>query len=170
MFNDKLQMVKSSVRTQKVRDLLGDQSFDEKSLEYFLDVLNEIGESMDLARGIVDLSGRNMDLDYVRNAFNREKRIGNILLADKVFEDDKDEVDSYIDSICVEYAKFIHEGVGLINFKNRVQEITNLLTDSSEYDFHDFIVSMAKSYDEELKDITCDNKNTNHKRRLVVVS
>ena len=76
MFNDKLQMVKSSVRTQKVRDLLGDQSFDEKSLEYFLDVLNEIGESMDLARGIVDLSGRNMDLDYVRNAFNREKRIG----------------------------------------------------------------------------------------------
>ena len=97
MFNDKLQMVKSSVRAQKVRDLLGDQSFDEKSLEYFLDVLNEIGESMDLARGIVDLSGRNMDLDYVRNAFNREKRIGNILLADKVFEDDKVEVDSYID-------------------------------------------------------------------------
>ena len=32
MFNDKLQMVKSSVRTQKVRDLLGDQPFDEKSL------------------------------------------------------------------------------------------------------------------------------------------
>ena len=175
MFTDKLQMVKSSVRTQKVRDLLGDKSFDERSLEYFLDVLNELGESMDLARGNIDLSGRNMNLEYVRRAFDREREIGNILLSDDVCEDDKVELYSYVDSICVEYAKFIHEGVGLLNFKQRVQDITDTLTDSSDYDFHDLLVSMAKSYDEELRDIKCNNKNddnnnnnTNANRRRLV--
>ena len=89
----------------------------------------------------------------------QQDKIVDILLSDDVCEDDKVELYSYVDSICVEYAKFIHEGVGLLNFKQRVQDITDTLTDSSDYDFHDLLVSMAKSYDEELRDIKCNNKN-----------
>lgn len=168
MFIDDLQAAKNNIRTQKVKDLLGDKEYDEKSFNYFVDVLNELGESMDLARGIIDISDKDMSIDYVKNTYNRERRIGFILLGNDIDEFEKTDVNSYIDSICVEYAKFIYE-VGLINFTNRVRDIANTITDSNSYDYHDVLIAMARSYDKELKNSNFDKTN-NHAKKIIAVS
>ena len=67
----------------------------------------------------------------------------------------------------IEYSKFLYE-VGLINFRTRVQDITNAITGSNDYDYHDLLVSMARSYDKELKDASQKEKNVNQKRFIAV--
>ena len=161
MFTDKSQIVKNNARSQRVKDLLGDKDYDQKSFTYFVDILNELGEAMDLARDYIDISGKDMNLEFVRNCYVRERAVGNILLADILREDDREFVDSYIDSVCVEYSKFLYE-VGLINFRTRVQDITNAITESSDYDYHDLLVSMARSYDKELKDVSQNEKSVDN--------
>ena len=167
MFTDKSQIVKNNARSQRVKDLLGDKDYDQKSFTYFVDILNELGEAMDLARDYIDISGKDMNLEFVRNCYVRERAVGNILLADILREDDKEFVDSYIDSVCVEYSKFLYE-VGLINFRTRVQDITNAITESSDYDYHDLLVSMARSYDKELKDVSQNEKSVDQTRLVAV--
>ena len=167
MFTDESQIVKNTARFQKVKDLLGDKEYDQKSFGYFVDVLNELGEAMDLARDYIDVSNRDMNSEFVRNCYVRERAVGNILLADSLDKNDREIVDSYIDSICVEYSKFLYE-VGLINFRTRVQDITDVITGSSDYDYHDLLVSMARSYDKELKDASQKEKNVNQKRFIAV--
>ena len=167
MFTDKSQIVKNNARSQRVKDLLGDKDYDQKSFTYFVDILNELGEAMDLARDYIDISGKDMNLEFVRNCYVRERAVGNILLADILREDDREFVDSYIDSVCVEYSKFLYE-VGLINFRTRVQDITNAITESSDYDYHDLLVSMARSYDKELKDVSQNEKSVNQTRLVAV--
>ena len=167
MFTDKSQIVKNNARSQRVKDLLGDKDYDQKSFTYFVDILNELGEAMDLARDYIDISGKDMNSEFVRNCYVRERAVGNILLADILREDDREFVDSYIDSVCVEYSKFLYE-VGLINFRTRVQDITNAITESSDYDYHDLLVSMARSYDKELKDVSHDENNIVQTRLVAV--
>lgn len=167
MFTDKSQIVKNNARSQRVKDLLGDKDYDQKSFTYFVDILNELGEAMDLARDYIDISGKDMNLEFVRNCYVRERAVGNILLADILREDDREFVDSYIDSVCVEYSKFLYE-VGLINFRTRVQDITNAITESSDYDYHDLLVSMARSYDKELKDVSQNEKSVDQTRLVAV--
>ena len=167
MFTDKSQIVKNNTRSQRVKDLLGDKDYDQKSFTYFVDILNELGEAMDLARDYIDISGKDMNLEFVRNCYVRERAVGNILLADILREDDREFVDSYIDSVCVEYSKFLYE-VGLINFRTRVQDITNAITESSDYDYHDLLVSMARSYDKELKDVSQNEKSVDQTRLVAV--
>ena len=122
---------------------------------------------MDLARDYIDISDKDMNSEFVRNCYVRERAIGNILLADILREDDKEFVDSYIDSVCVEYSKFLYE-VGLINFRTRVQDITNAITESSDYDYHELLVSMARSYDKELKDVSQNEKSVDQTRLVAV--
>ena len=167
MFTDKSQIVKNNARSQRVKDLLGDKDYDQKSFTYFVDILNELGEAMDLARGYIDISDKDMNSEFLRNCYVRERAVGNILLADILREDDKEFVDSYIDSVCVEYSKFLYE-VGLINFRTRVQDITNAITESSDYDYHDLLVSMARSYDKELKDVSQNEKSVDQTRLVAV--
>ena len=167
MFTDKSQIVKNNARSQRVKDLLGDKDYDQKSFTYFVDILNELGEAMDLARDYIDISDKDMNSEFVRNCYVRERAIGNILLADILREDDKEFVDSYIDSVCVEYSKFLYE-VGLINFRTRVQDITNAITESSDYDYHELLVSMARSYDKELKDVSQNEKSVDQTRLVAV--
>ncbi len=167
MFTDKSQIVKNNTRSQRVKDLLGDKDYDQKSFTYFVDILNELGEAMDLARDYIDISDKDMNSEFVRNCYVRERAVGNILLADILREDDKEFVDSYIDSVCVEYSKFLYE-VGLINFRTRVQDITNAITESSDYDYHDLLVSMARSYDKELKDVSQNEKSVDQTRLVAV--
>ena len=167
MFTDKSQIVKNNARSQRVKGLLGDKDYDQKSFTYFVDILNELGEAMDLARGYIDISDKDMNSEFVRNCYVRERAVGNILLADILREDDKEFVDSYIDSVCVEYSKFLYE-VGLINFRTRVQDITNAITESSDYDYHDLLVSMARSYDKELKDVSQNEKSVDQTRLVAV--
>ena len=167
MFTDKSQIVKNNARSQRVKDLLGDKDYDQKSFTYFVDILNELGEAMDLARGYIDISDKDMNSEFVRNCYVRERAVGNILLADILREDDKEFVDSYIDSVCVEYSKFLYE-VGLINFRTRVQDITNAITESSDYDYHELLVSMARSYDKELKDVSQNEKSVDQTRLVAV--
>lgn len=167
MFTDKSQIVKNNARSQRVKDLLGDKDYDQKSFTYFVDILNELGEAMDLARDYIDISDKDMNSEFVRNCYVRERAVGNILLADILREDDKEFVDSYIDSVCVEYSKFLYE-VGLINFRTRVQDITNAITESSDYDYHDLLVSMARSYDKELKDVSQNEKSVDQTRLVAV--
>ena len=167
MFTDKSQIVKNAARSQRVKDLLGDKDYDQKSFTYFVDILNELGEAMDLARGYIDISDKDMNSEFVRNCYVRERAVGNILLADNLREDDRKFVDSYIDSVCVEYSKFLYE-VGLINFRTRVQDITDVITGSSDYDYHDLLVSMARSYDKELKDVSQNEKSVNQTRLVAV--
>ncbi|MBQ1550730.1 MAG: hypothetical protein IIZ67_01385 [Bacilli bacterium] len=167
MFTDKSQIVKNNARSQRVKDLLGDKDYDQKSFTYFVDILNELGEAMDLARDYIDISGKDMNLEFVRNCYVRERAVGNILLADILRVDDREFVDSYIDSVCVEYSKFLYE-VGLINFRTRVQDITNAITESSDYDYHDLLVSMARSYDKELKDVSQNEKSVDQTRLVAV--
>lgn len=167
MFTDESQIVKNTARSQRVKDLLGDREYDQKSFGYFVDVLNELGEAMDLARGYIDISNKDMNSEFVRNCYVRERAVGNILLADSLDKNDREVVDSYIDSVCVEYSKFLYE-VGLINFRTRVQDITNAITGSNDYDYHDLLVSMARSYDKELKDASQKEKNVNQKRFIAV--
>ena len=167
MFTDESQIVKNTARFQKVKDLLGDKEYDQKSFGYFVDVLNELGEAMDLARGYIDISNKDMNSEFVRNCYVRERAVGNILLSDSLDKNDREIVDSYIDSVCVEYSKFLYE-VGLINFRTRVQDITNVITGSNDYDYHDLLVSMARSYDKELKDVSQNEKSVNQKRFIAV--
>lgn len=167
MFTDKTQIAKNTARSQMVKDLLGDKEYDKKSFTYFVDVLNELGEAMDLARGNIDISGKDMTEEYVRNAYFRERAVGNILLATEMRGYEKDIIDSYIDSICVEYAKFLYE-VGLINFRRGVQDITNLIAESSEYDYHDLLTNMAISYDEQLKNVSYDENVISAKKLAAV--
>ena len=167
MFTDKSQIVKNNARSQRVKGLLGDKDYDQKSFTYFVDILNELGEAMDLARGYIDISDKDMNSEFVRNCYVRERAVGNILLADNLREDDRKFVDSYIDSVCVEYSKFLYE-VGLINFRTRVQDITDVITGSSDYDYHDLLVSMARSYDKELKDVSQNEKSVNQTRLVAV--
>ena len=167
MFTDKSQIVKNNARSQRVKDLLGDKDYDQKSFTYFVDILNELGEAMDLARDYIDISGKDMNLEFVRNCYVRERAVGNILLADILRVDDREFVDSYIDSVCVEYSKFLYE-VGLINFRTRVQDITNAITESSDYDYHELLVSMARSYDKELKDVSQNEKSVDQTRLVAV--
>ena len=167
MFTDKSQIVKNNARSQRVKDLLGDKDYDQKSFTYFVDILNELGEAMDLARDYIDISGKDMNLEFVRNCYVRERAVGNILLADILRVDDREFVDSYIDSVCVEYSKFLYE-VGLINFRTRVQDITNAITESSDYDYHDLLVSMARSHDKELKDVSQNEKSVDQTRLVAV--
>ena len=167
MFTDKSQIVKNNARSQRVKGLLGDKDYDQKSFTYFVDILNELGEAMDLARGYIDISDKDMNSEFVRNCYVRERAVGNILLADILREDDKEFVDSYIDSVCVEYSKFLYE-VGLINFRTRVQDITNAITESSDYDYHELLVSMARSYDKELKDVSQNEKSVDQTRLVAV--
>ncbi len=167
MFTDKSQIVKNNTRSQRVKDLLGDKDYDQKSFTYFVDILNELGEAMDLARDYIDISDKDMNSEFVRNCYVRERAVGNILLADILREDDKEFVDSYIDSVCVEYSKFLYE-VGLINFRTRVQDITNAITESSDYDYHELLVSMARSYDKELKDVSQNEKSVDQTRLVAV--
>ena len=167
MFTDKSQIVKNNARSQRVKGLLGDKDYDQKSFTYFVDILNELGEAMDLARDNIDLSDKDMNSEFVRNCYVRERTVGNILLADILREDDKEFVDSYIDSVCVEYSKFLYE-VGLINFRTRVQDITDVITESNDYDYHDLLVSMARSYDKELKDVSQNEKSVDQTRLVAV--
>ena len=167
MFTDKSQIVKNNTRSQRVKDLLGDKDYDQKSFTYFVDILNELGEAMDLARDYIDISDKDMNSEFVRNCYVRERAVGNILLADILREDDKEFVDSYIDSVCVEYSKFLYE-VGLINFRTRVQDITNAITESSDYDYHELLVSMARSYDKELKDVSQNEKSVDQTKLVAV--
>ena len=167
MFTDKSQIVKNAARSQRVKDLLGDKDYDQKSFIYWVDGFNEFGEAMDLARDYIDISGKDMNSEFVRNCYVRERAVGNILLADNLREDDRKFVDSYIDSVCVEYSKFLYE-VGLINFRTRVQDITDVITGSSDYDYHDLLVSMARSYDKELKDVSQNEKSVNQTRLVAV--
>ena len=157
MFTDKSQIIKNNTRSQRVKDLLGDKDYDQKSFTYFVDILNELGEAMDLARGYIDISDKDMNSEFVRKCYLRERTVGNILLTDTLREDERDFVDSYIDSVCVEYSKFLYE-VGLINFSTKIQDITNIITESGDYDYHDLLVNMARSYDKELKDVSQDRK------------
>ena len=167
MFTDKSQIVKNNARSQRVKDLLGDKDYDQKSFTYFVDILNELGEAMDLARGNIDIGGKDMNSEFVRKCYTRERAVGNILLADSMVDSERDIVDSYIDSVCVEYSKFLYE-VGLINFRTRVQDITNAITESSDYDYHDLLVSMARSYDKELKDVSQNEKSVDQTRLIAV--
>lgn len=167
MFTDESQIVKNTARSQRVKDLLGDKEYDQKSFGYFVDVLNELGEAMDLARDYIDISNKDMNSEFVRNCYVRERAVGNILLSDSLDKNDREVVDSYIDSVCVEYSKFLYE-VGLINFRTRVQDITNVITGSNDYDYHDLLVSMARSYDKELKDASQNEKSVNQKRFIAV--
>ena len=167
MFTDKSQIVKNNARSQRVKDLLGDKDYDQKSFTYFVDILNELGEAMDLARDYIDISDKDMNSEFVRNCYVRERAVGNILLADSLDNNDREVVDSYIDSVCVEYSKFLYE-VGLINFRTRVQDITNAITESSDYDYHDLLVSMARSYDKELKDVSQNEKSVDQTRLVAV--
>ena len=167
MFTDKSQIIKNNIRSQRVKDLLGDKDYDQKSFTYFVDILNELGEAMDLARGNIDIGGKDMNSEFVRNCYVRERAVGNILLADSMVDSERDIVDSYIDSVCVEYSKFLYE-VGLINFRTRVQDITNAITESSDYDYHDLLVSMARSYDKELKDVSQNEKSVDQTRLVAV--
>ena len=167
MFTDKSQIVKNNARSQRVKGLLGDKDYDQKSFTYFVDILNELGEAMDLARGYIDVSDKDMNSEFVRKCYLRERAVGNILLADTLREDERDFVDSYIDSVCVEYSKFLYE-VGLINFSTKIQDITNIITESCDYDYHDLLVNMARSYDKELKDVSQDEK-IDVQTRLVAV-
>ena len=167
MFTDKSQIVKNNTRSQRVKDLLGDKDYDQKSFTYFVDILNELGEAMDLARGNIDIGGKDMNSEFVRKCYTRERAVGNILLADSMVDSERDIVDSYIDSVSVEYANFLYE-VGLINFRTRVQDITNAITESSDYDYHDLLVNMARSYDKELKDVSHDENNIVQTRLVAV--
>ena len=167
MFTDESQIVKNTARSQRVKDLLGDREYDQKSFGYFVDVLNELGEAMDLARDYIDISNKDMNSEFVRNCYVRERAVGNILLSDSLDKNDREVVDSYIDSVCVEYSKFLYE-VGLINFRTRVQDLTNVITGSNDYDYHDLLVSMARSYDKELKDASQNEKSVNQKRFIAV--
>ena len=56
----------------------------------------------------------------------------------------------------------------MINFRTRVQDITNAITGSNDYDYHDLLVSMARSYDKELKEASQKEKNVNQKRFIAV--
>ena len=168
MFIDELQLAKNTIRSQKVKDLLGNKDYDDKSFKYFVDVLNELGEAMDVARDSVDTSCRDLSIESVRNVYLREKEIGNILLSGKMNEEERKSVYSYIDSVSIEYAKFLYE-VGLVDFKCRLQNITDLITDSTNFDYHAMLTCMAKKYDEELKDFTYDIVNDNN-RKLVIAS
>ena len=93
MFTDESQIVKNTARSQRVKDLLGDKEYDQKSFGYFVDVLNELGEAMDLARGYIDISNKDMNSEFVRNCYVRERAVGNILLADSLDKNDRVVVD-----------------------------------------------------------------------------
>ena len=44
---------------------------------------------MDLARGYIDISNKDMNSEFVRNCYVRERAVGNILLADSLDKNDR---------------------------------------------------------------------------------
>ena len=100
--------------------------------DYFLDLVNDISLTKDLARGEVNLATL-----YVYNSYtlNRMYRVGTILNRPCQTDEEMSFVREYIDSCCVEFAKVGYD-IGLIRFRKSVNSLVSKVygEDTSMYD------------------------------------
>jgi len=137
MFTDEKQKEKSKLRRITVKQFIKDKNIDEKSFTYFMDIVDDLSLCLDLRLG------------YVENTSNIDKRVINRMytcgdcLLNSDDELNKTFIDSYIDSIIVEYAKFGYE-VGLVLFKDKLNSFTKKCFNKSNIDYHDAIITLTK--------------------------
>lgn len=100
--------------------------------DFFIDLVNDISLTKDLARGEVNLATLYV---YNTNTLNRMYRVGTILNRPRQTDEEMNFVHEYIDSCCVEFAKVGYD-IGLIRFRKNVNSLVNKVygEDTNMYD------------------------------------
>ncbi len=143
MMNDKNQLNKIAMRKDLFNVLFVDpkNNIDAMSIEFFLDLVNDISLTKDLAKGEVDLTSF---CPGDTNVLNRMYRVGSILNKEEKTSKQMAFVYGYIDSCCVDLAKSYYE-IGLVEFKDRVEKVINTLYE--DVDFYDAVLGTSNSLD-----------------------
>lgn len=143
MLNDENQITKAKMRRETFKKLFIDpkDNLDITSVDYFLDIVDEISLTKALANGEVNLTVfRPNDTPLL----NRMYRVGSILNREEKTPEQVKYVHDYIDSCCVDLGKICYE-IGLVTFKNKVNDVINTLY--GDVDFYDAIIGTSNSLD-----------------------
>ena len=140
MFEDSKQQEKAIARRNIVKQYIASKEIDNKSFEYFMDVIDDLSSCIDLKLGKIDNVSK-----YDPKTIERMNLCGECLLNEELDETSKEFVDQYIDSVIVEYAKFGYE-VGLLFYKDKLNDFTNKYYNHGIKDYHDALIRMTKSF------------------------
>lgn len=148
MINDENQLIKMKRREYVLDNIDFNFETSEKEKRYFLDLIDELSITKDLANGEINLAAfTNLD----SNTLNRMYRVGSFLNKSNPTDEQISEVYSYIDSCCVEYGKMLYE-VGMVNFTNGVKKIINGLY--GDVEFHEGVIKAVNTFDVLIEDNT----------------
>ena len=139
MFNEPKQIEKSKIRREMIKQYAEDKGIDEKSFEYFMDLVDDLSSCIDLKLGNIE---NPMSVD--EKILTRMYTCGECLLSDSEEETNKLYINQYIDSVIVEYAKFGYE-VGIKIYKEKLNDFTNKLYGNNKKDYYDAVVCLTKN-------------------------
>ena len=143
MINDDNQITKAKMRRETFKKLFIDpkDNLDITSVDYFLDIVDEISLTKDLANGEVNLNSFG---PYDVRLLNRMYKVGSILNKEEKTPEQLEVVHDYIDSCCIDFGKSYYE-IGLVRFKNKITDVINSLYE--DIDFYDAVIGTSNSLD-----------------------